>query len=94
MKLLKISVLSRFLGKNDEIFKDFFTSFTVFSGDMKEKKKEKKALKKKKVLKMTSQLVIFRAFLFFFRPPPPPPPPCPRTEKKIPVNQLMKKIWP
>ena len=38
---------------------------------------------------MTSQLVIFRAFLFiFFRPPDP------RSEKKIPVNQLIKKIWP
>ena len=38
---------------------------------------------------MTSQLVIFRAFLFiFFRPPDP------RSEKKNPVNQLIKKIWP
>ena len=38
---------------------------------------------------MTSQLVIFRAFLFiFFRPHDP------RSEKKIPVNQLIKKIWP
>ena len=37
---------------------------------------------------MTSQLVIFRAFLFyFFRPPDP------RLEKKIPVNQLIKKFW-
>ena len=36
---------------------------------------------------MTSQLVIFRAFLFiFFRPP------GPRSEKKNPVNQLIKKI--
>ena len=35
---------------------------------------------------MTSQLVIFRAFLFyFFRPPDP------KSEKKIPVNQLLKK---
>ena len=38
---------------------------------------------------MTSQLVIFRAFLFiFFRPPDP------RSEKKIPVNQLIKRFWP
>ena len=38
---------------------------------------------------MTSQLVIFRAFLFiFFRPPDP------KSEKKIPVNQLIKKFWP
>ena len=38
---------------------------------------------------MTSQLVIFRAFLFiFFRPPDP------RSEKKIPINQLLKTIWP
>ena len=42
---------------------------------------------------MTSQLVIFKAFLFtFFRPPPPPSPP--QIWKKIPVNQLIKKIWP
>ena len=35
---------------------------------------------------MTSQLVIYRAFLFiYFRPPDP------RSEKKIPVNQLIKK---
>ena len=38
---------------------------------------------------MTSQLVIFKAFLFiFFRPPDP------KSEKKIPVNQLIKKFWP
>ena len=50
---------------------------------------------------MTSQLVIFRAFLlyqstghfqsffiyFFFRPPT-------LDLKKIPLNQLIKKIWP
>ena len=34
---------------------------------------------------MTSQLVIFRAFFFFF------PDPDPKSEKKIPVNQLIKK---
>ena len=38
---------------------------------------------------MTSQLVIFRAFLFIFFCTPDP-----RSEKKIPVNQLIKKIWP
>ena len=38
---------------------------------------------------MTSQLVIFRAFLFIFYRPPDP-----RSEKKIPVNRLIKKIWP
>ena len=69
------------------------TSFTVFLEILKKKKalgkkKEKKISgKKKKALKMTSQLVIFRAFLFiFFRPPDP------RSEKKFPVNQLIKKI--
>ena len=37
---------------------------------------------------MTSQLVIFRAFyLFFFVP-------STLDLKKIPVNQLIKKIWP
>ena len=51
------------------------------------KKRKKKALKKK-ALKMTSQLVIFRAFYLFFRPPDP------RSEKKNPVYQLIKKIWP
>ena len=37
---------------------------------------------------MTSQLVIFRAFFLFF---------CPtnsKSENKIPVNQLIKKIGP
>ena len=68
----------------------------LFSGDIKEKKK-KKALKKKKkkknsgekkhTLKMTSQLVIFRAFLFIFFSSPDP-----RSEKKIPVNQLIKNL--
>ena len=82
MTLLKVIVLSRFLA-NDEIFKDYLTSFTVFLEILK-KKKEKNALKK--ALKMTSQLVIFRAF--FFRPLDP------RSEKEIPVNQLIKKIWP
>ena len=38
---------------------------------------------------MTSQLVIFRAFLFIFFSSPDP-----RSEKKIPVNQLIKKFWP
>ena len=34
-------------------------------------------------------MVIFRAFLFiFFRPPDP------KSEKKIPINQLIKKFWP
>ena len=61
-----------------------------FSGDLKTKKnKTKKKALKKKALKMTSQLVIFRAFLFiFFRPPDP------RSGKKNPVNQLIKKFWP
>ena len=39
---------------------------------------------------MTSQLVIFRAFLFIFFF-------VPATldlKKKIPVNQLIKQIWP
>ena len=33
-------------------------------------------------------------YLFFFVPPPPPPPPPTLKLKKIPVNQLIKKIWP
>ena len=37
---------------------------------------------------MTSQPVIFRAFIFFFRPLDP------KSEKKIPVNKLIKKFWP
>ena len=37
---------------------------------------------------MTSQLVIFRAFLK--KKFPPPPPPVPKSEKKTPVNQLIK----
>ena len=67
-------------------FKDDLTSITVFLEILK-KKKEKKSSEKKKALKMTSQLVIFRAFIFIFFPPPDP-----RSEKKIPVNQLIKKI--
>ena len=43
---------------------------------------------KKKALKMTSQLVIFRDFLFIFLSPDP------KSEKKNPVNQLIKKFWP
>ena len=35
---------------------------------------------------MTSQLIIFRAFFFV--------PPYPKSEKKNPVNQLIKKLWP
>ena len=70
----------------------YLTSFTVFLWRFKKKKAGKKTLK------MTSQLVIYRAF--FFPPPPPPPPPPPHThththpisEKKNPVNQLIKKI--
>ena len=38
---------------------------------------------------MTSQLVIFRAFYFIFFSSPDP-----KSEKKNPVNQLIKKIWP
>ena len=80
MTLLKVFVLSRFFRKMIKYLKIkvYLTCFTVvvFSGDIKKKKK--------KNLKMTSQLVIFRAF--FFRPPDP------ESEKKIPVNQLIKKI--
>ena len=84
--------------ENDEIFKDliqtvvYHTSFALFL-DILLKTKQIKLLnekkKKKKALKMTSQLVIFRAFLFiFFRPSDP------KSEKKIPVIQLIKKFWP
>ena len=77
MTLLKVIVLSRVLG-NDEIFKDYLTSFTVFLEILKKEKKKKKS-SEKKALKMTSQLVIFRAFLFIFFSSPDP-----RSEKKIP----------
>ena len=46
---------------------------------------KKKKKKKKKALKMTSQLVIFRAFLFIYFSSPDP-----KSEKNIPVNQLIK----
>ena len=38
---------------------------------------------------MTSQLVIFGAFLLIFFIPP-----NRKSEKKNPVNQLVKKSWP
>ena len=65
----------------------YLTSFTVCSGDIKERKKKKALKMKKKSLKMINQLVIFRAFFLFF---------CPLTLnlKKNPVNQLIKRIWP
>ena len=73
-----------------EIFKDLiqtvgllYTSLTVCSGEIKKKAMKMKKKKKKKALKMTSQL--FRAF---FSVPPT------LNLKKIPVNQLIKKIWP
>ena len=46
--------------------------------------------KKKKKRSENDQLTgHFQSFLFyFFRPPDP------KSEKKIPVNQLIKKIWP
>ena len=65
--LLEVIVLSRFL-ENDEIFKDYLTSFTVFLEILK-KKKKKKAMRKNP-MKMTSQWKD-------------PPPPDPRFEKKF-----------
>ena len=59
--------------------------FTVCSGDFLKISSENTI---KNALKMTSQLVIFRAFFHFFSSPDPKP------EKKIPVNQLIKKFWP
>ena len=70
LTLLKVIVLSRFL-ENDEIFKDYLTSFTSFREILKKTKKKKSSGKKKKALKMTSWLVIFRAFLFYFFSSPP-----------------------
>ena len=67
------------------MFKDYLTSFTVFSGDIKEKK-EKKSSEKKKALKKKKKLIIFKAFLFIFFNP------LTLGLKKIPVNQLIKKI--
>ena len=46
MTLLKVIVLSGFLG-NDEIFKKYLTSFTVFLEILKKKKLIEKAKKKK-----------------------------------------------
>ena len=51
MTLLKVIVLSRFLG-NDEIFKDYLTSFTVFLEILKKKKKKSSEKKKKKKKKL------------------------------------------
>ena len=72
--------------------KDYLTSFTVFLEILKKKKKKKKALKKKKKKKSSENVQStghFQSFLFiFFRPLDP------RSGKKFPVNQLIKKIWP
>ena len=65
----------------------------IFKKKKKKKKKKKSSENEIKALKMTSQLVIFRAFqlvifraFFFFFPSPDP-----KSEKKNPVNQLIKK---
>ena len=77
-------VLSRFcFRKNDEIFKDliqaigvYLTSFTIFSGDIKENKSSEN----------DQSTGHFQSFFFFI--------PDPKSEKKIPVNQLIKNLWP
>ena len=49
----------------------------------------KKKKKKKKIWKWPVNWSFSELFiLFFFRPPDP------KSEKKIPVNQLIKKFWP
>ena len=62
MTLLKVIVLSRFLG-NDEISKDYLTSFTVFLEILK---KKKKALKKKKSSENDQSTGHFQSFFIYF----------------------------
>ena len=86
-------VLSRLLGKWWKDLKQTvslrITSFTV-SGDIKKKKKISENIKKKKKSSENDQLTgIFRAFLIVFILSPDP-----KSEKKNPVNQLIRKIWP
>ena len=57
----------------------------VFSGDIK-KKSSKKKKKSSENDQSTGQFQSF--FIIFFSSPDP------RSEKKIPVNQLIKKFWP
>ena len=75
MTLLKVIVPSRFLG-NDEIFKDYLTSFTVFLEILK----KKKVMKKKKSSENDQSTGHFQSFfyLFFFSSPDP------RSEKNFP----------
>ena len=95
LTLLKVIVLSRFLGKWWKYrLLVFLTSFTVFSGDVKKykkidlKKKKKKDLKKKSSEKdkLTGH---FQSFFicFFFRPL------VPKSEKKS-RKSTNKKFWP
>ena len=55
--------------------------FYCFSGDIKEKRK-----KSSENDQSTGHFQSF--FIYFFRPPDP------KSEKKNPVNQLIKKFWP
>ena len=71
--------------ENDEIFKDYLNSFTVFLEILK-KKRTKSSEKKSSENELTGHFQSF--FIYFFRPPDP------RSEKQIPVNQLIKNIWP
>ena len=73
--------------KNDEIFKDYLTSFTVFLEILKKKNSEKIKNKIKKSSENDQSTGHFQSFsiYFFFVPPT-------LNLKKNPVNQLIKKI--
>ena len=73
MPLLKVIVLSRFFKENNEIFKDYLTSFTVFLEILK-KSSEKKALKKKKKKRSENDQSTghFQSFFIYFFSSPRP----------------------
>ena len=63
MTLLKVIVLSRCLG-NDEIFKDYHTSFTVFLEILKKKEKKKSSEKKSSENDQSGHSQSFFIYLF------------------------------
>ena len=64
----------------------YFNSFTVCSGDIEKEKKSSENEKKKKSSENDQSTGHFQSFFLF--------PLRPQIWKKIPVNQLIKKIWP
>ena len=63
---------------------------------IKKRKRIKLKMKKKKKGSENDQLTgHFQSFfIYIFSSSPPPPAPDPKSEKKNPVNQLIKKFWP